>query len=92
VRVDQPQRLCIAVTVRGHRALEHDRAAEDVHDRECMKVAVRIDTDDVVQLICELPYRPPARALGAHIRCRSGVQHRARHDCDGSRPTRRTGF
>ena len=92
VRVDQPQRLCVAVTVRGRRRLEDDRAAEDVHDRECMKVAVRIDTDDVVQLICEHPYRPPARALGGQIRCRSGVENRARHDCDGSRPTRRTGF
>ena len=55
VRVDEPQRLCVAVTGRGHRALEHDRAAEDVHDRERMQVAVRVDTDDVVQLICEHP-------------------------------------
>jgi hypothetical protein len=26
-----------------------------VHDRERVRVAVRVDTDDVVQLICEHP-------------------------------------
>ncbi|MGZ4395379.1 MAG: class I SAM-dependent methyltransferase, partial [Gaiellaceae bacterium] len=35
--------------------LEHDNAAYDLDDRERVRVAVRIDTDDVVQLICEHP-------------------------------------
>ena len=49
------QRLRVAVAARGDRRLEHDRAADDLHDRERVRVAVRVDTDDVVQLICEHP-------------------------------------
>jgi hypothetical protein len=30
-----------------------------------MRVAVRVDADDVVQLICEHPNRPPAQ-VGGH--------------------------
>jgi len=48
------------VTIRGHRRLEDDRAAQDVHDRERVQVAVRVDTY-VVQPICEHPLRPPAQ-------------------------------
>ena len=55
MRVDELQRLRVAATARGHRRLEDDRAAEHLHDRERMRVAVRIDTDDVVQLICKHP-------------------------------------
>ena len=36
-------------------ALEDDQAADDLHNCQRMRVAVRIDTDDVVQLICEHP-------------------------------------
>ena len=55
VRVDELQRLRVAVTVCSNRRLEDDSAAEDVHDRERVQVAVRVDTNDVVQLICEHP-------------------------------------
>jgi len=55
VPVDEPQRLCVAVAARDDRRLEDDRPADDVHDRERMRVAVRIDADDVVQLICKHP-------------------------------------
>ena len=55
VLVDELQRLRVAVGVRGDRRLKHDRATDDVHDRERVRVAVRVDTDDVVQLICEHP-------------------------------------
>ena len=54
------------------------------HHRERMPIAMRIDTDHVVQLICKHPYRPPARGLG-HDRCRSGDGNRGRQNCDGSR-------
>jgi hypothetical protein len=36
--------------------LEHDSAVANVDDRECMRVAMRVDTNDVVQLICEHPW------------------------------------
>jgi hypothetical protein len=38
-----------------YRRLEDDSATDDMHDRQCVRVAVRVDTDDVVQLICEHP-------------------------------------
>ena len=53
--VDELQRLRVAVAARDDRHLEHDRAADDLHDRERMRVTVWIDTDDVVQLICKHP-------------------------------------
>jgi len=45
----------VAVAARDDCRLEDDCAADDLHDRECMRVAVRVDTDDVVQLICKHP-------------------------------------
>ncbi len=63
MRIDKLQCTFVPVTIRGHRRLEDDRAAEDVHYRERVQVAVRVDTNDVVQLICEHPFRPPAQPL-----------------------------
>jgi hypothetical protein len=55
VHVDDLQSPCIALTVRGNRRLKDDRPRSNVDNRERMRVAVRIDTNDVVQLICEHP-------------------------------------
>jgi hypothetical protein len=66
VHLDELQRLRVAVAVCEHRRLEHNGAALHVHDRERVRVAMWVDTDDVVQLICEHPNRPPAEALGGH--------------------------
>ena len=55
VCLDELQRLRVAVTVCVNCHLQDDRAAEHVHDRERMHISVRVDTDDVVQLICEHP-------------------------------------
>jgi hypothetical protein len=62
----QLQRSPITIVVCDHRRLEHDDAADDLDDGECVRVAVWVDTDDLVQLICEHPNRPPARVLGGH--------------------------
>jgi hypothetical protein len=55
LQVDEPQRVCVAVAARDDRRLENDSAAHDLHDRERMRIAVRIDTNHVVQLICKHP-------------------------------------
>jgi hypothetical protein len=55
VLVDQLQNKRVAAAARADGRLEDDRAADDLHDRERVRVAVRIDTDDVVQLICKHP-------------------------------------
>jgi hypothetical protein len=49
------ERLPIAIAVCRNVRLEHDRAVQNVDDHECMRVAVRVDTNDVVQPICEHP-------------------------------------
>ena len=71
------KRLRVAVAVRGDRRLEDDRAADDLHDRERVRVAVRVDTDDVVQLICEHPNRPPAERWGTRTGVGLGWKPRA---------------
>ena len=49
------QRLGVAVAVCNDCRFEHDCSALDVHDRDRVGVAMRVDTNDVVQLICEHP-------------------------------------
>jgi hypothetical protein len=49
------ERLPVAIAVCRNVRLKHDRAGSNLDDRECMRVAVRVDTNDVVQLICEHP-------------------------------------
>ena len=85
MRVDELQRLRVALTRRGNRRLEDDRTTEHMHDRKRMTVAVRVDTDHIAHLICKHPLHLQPW-LGDQLRCRSGVENRARHDCDGSRP------
>ena len=53
--LDELQGLRVSLTSCGNRRLENDGATEHVQDRERMRVAVRVDADDVVQLICKHP-------------------------------------
>jgi len=55
VLVDELQRVRVAVAARGDGRLEQHSSAHDLHDSESVRVAVRVDTDDVVQLICKHP-------------------------------------
>jgi hypothetical protein len=55
VLLRQHERLPIAIAVCRNVGLERDRAVSNVDDRPCMPVAVRVDTNHVVQLICEHP-------------------------------------
>jgi hypothetical protein len=55
VLLDQRESPRVAVTVRGDRRFEHDHPTDHVHDRERVRVAVRIYTDHEVQLICKHP-------------------------------------
>jgi hypothetical protein len=55
VLVDEPQRPSVAVAVRDDGRLENDRAIDDAHDSERVRIAVWVDTNDVIQLICEHP-------------------------------------
>ena len=66
VLVDELQRPRVAAAVRVDRRLEDDGAADDLHDRERVRVAVRVDPDDVVQLICEHPRTDLQPSVGGH--------------------------
>ena len=90
--VDELQSLRVAVAARRDRRLEHDRAADDLHDRECVRVAVRVDTDDVVQLICKHPRPTSSQALGDTSGAGLGMETAGGRTVTGHALTTRTGF
>src|SRR3989442_1544613 len=55
VLFDQSEGVRVAVAVRDDGRLEHERTTDDVHDGECVRVTVRIDTDHEVHFICKHP-------------------------------------
>src|SRR3954451_24306048 len=56
-----------------------------MHDRERVRVAVRVDADDVVQLICEHPRTDLQPSVGGHQPVPVWGWNRGRQNCDGSR-------
>jgi hypothetical protein len=59
------ERAAIAGAAGGDRRLEDDSARAHLDDRERVHVAVRVDPDHVIQLICKHPNRPPAMRWGS---------------------------
>ena len=51
----EPHRLCVAASTRPHRSLRDNRAGRRGHDRQHVLVAMGIDTDHVIHLICKHP-------------------------------------
>jgi hypothetical protein len=74
VLLGDPQRFRVAATVRGHTRLDH-HSGTHLNDSERVRVTVRINTNDEVQLVCKHPERPPAQ-VGGQLRCRSGDEGR----------------
>jgi len=54
--IGEHERVRVALAARRDSRLEHHGAADDLDDRERMCIAVRVDTNDVVQLICKHPF------------------------------------
>ena len=54
--IDELQRLCVPLAVRTDGRLEDHSAADDLNDRDRVPVALRVDTNHVVQLICKHPF------------------------------------
>ncbi len=50
------KRGSVAITVSRHRRLEHDHTAANIDDTDRVLVAMRVDTNHVVQLICNHPH------------------------------------
>jgi hypothetical protein len=87
VLIDKTKHAGITLGVCDRGRLEHDSAASHLDDRERVRVAVRINTNHVVQLICKHPNHLQPR-LGDTLRCRSGGEDRGRQNCDESPPER----
>ncbi len=67
VLLDKPQRLRITARTRTHRPLRHHSAARRDNDREHMLVAVRVDANDMIHLICKHPVR--SSGFTRRVRC-----------------------
>ena len=67
MRLGDTESLRVAAAVSCHGRLEHDHTAADIDDADRVLIAVRVDTDHVVQLICNHPDRPPA-LVGGQLR------------------------
>ena len=87
----QAQRLRVPALARCDLHLEQRGTRRRLHDRERVRVAVRVDADHVVQLVCKHPFHLQPSGWG-RSRCRSGGEDRKRQDCDGSHPLGWTGF
>jgi len=66
VLIGKTKQADVTLSVCQRARLEHHSTASHLDDRERVRVTVRIDADDVVQLICEHPDRPPAQ-LGGQV-------------------------
>lgn len=51
----KPKRLLIAADVRAYGGFEHDHTGRHLDDSDRVRVAVRVDANNEVQLICEHP-------------------------------------
>jgi len=83
----------VAVAVRVHGRLEDDSATDDMHDRKCVRVAVWVDTDDVVQLICKHPFTDlQPKRWGTRTGAGLGIETAGGRTVTGHALTTRTGF
>ena len=56
VLIGKTKHARVTLTICDRCRFEHDNAAAHVDDRERVRVAVRINADHVVQLICKHPH------------------------------------
>jgi hypothetical protein len=87
------QRPRVAVAVCDDGRLENNSTTANPHDRERVRVTVRIDTNDVVQLICEHPKTnlQPKR-WGTRTGAGLGMETAGGRTVTGHALTTRTGF
>jgi len=64
VSVRDAQRLSVTTSVRADHGLTQHRSRRCDNDRERVLIAVRVDTDHVVHLVCKHPDRSSVRSKG----------------------------
>jgi hypothetical protein len=67
VLLDKPQRLRVTATASSHRLLRHHCTTRTHNDREHVLIAMRIDTNHVIHLICKHPVR--SSGFTRRVRC-----------------------
>jgi hypothetical protein len=82
------KQLAVAAPVRGCRRPSHDSARRRRHDRDHMLVAVPVDAEHVVQLVCKHRTDPPSPLGGPGAGLSAGKPRP--QDGDESRPRGRT--
>jgi hypothetical protein len=65
VLVGEANRLRVAAGARPHRPLRDQPAARRANDRDRVPIAMRVDSDHVVQLVCKHHADPPTRLVGS---------------------------
>jgi hypothetical protein len=90
--VDEPKRVRVTGAVCRDRRFEDDRATDDLNNGKCVRIAVWVDTHDVVQLICKHPNLTSSRALGGHNGVGLGCKTAGGRTVTGHALTTRTGF
>ncbi len=88
----EPERVRVAAAARRDSRLEHHGAAKDVHDRKRVCITVRVDANDVVQLICKHPYLTSSLVVGGHSGVGLGMETAGGRTVTGHALTTRTGF
>ena len=86
----ETQQPSIAALIRGDGDLSlHDRRVRG-EDRRAMRVAMRVDAEHMVGLVCQHEIRPPVLGVCLSV-LGLGNRNRKGQDCDESRPTQRGG-
>ena len=56
VLIGKPKHACVTLAICDRGRLEHHTTTSHVDDRERVRVAVRVNADHVVQLVCKHPH------------------------------------
>jgi hypothetical protein len=91
VLIGKTKQACVTLTICDRGRLEHHTAASHVDDCERVRVAVRINADHVVQLICKHSNDLQPR-LGINSGAGLGGETAGGKTVTGHAPTGRTGF
>ena len=64
VPLREAQRVGVAACTRSYHRLRQHSSRGSNNDRECVLIAVRVDTDHVIHLVCKHPDRSSVRSKG----------------------------
>ena len=64
VLLREAERVGVPACARSHHRLGQDGSRRSNNDRECVLVAVRVDTDHVIHLVCKHPDRSSVHSKG----------------------------